>query len=356
MATSLITENAPADTAQVGLSPLAELAAHLHALAQREHHPQAAPIFDRNSDLADEFYRWSPLWATYRGRFLFPAQPVPGRSLAEELADVADLPIRRFAEYAGYAVFGGYSRTSLAQVLEDPEQQRQLRKTVRQRSTDRSELADQLLTSPAGFRDRLLDFLTRYDSAHFSAEWQALRPRLQAESDRLRLRIRDKGVATALAELSPSAARLDRPERVVVDTMHFGIVRLHQPYQVIPSYFGWPHYLVKHEPGWPVIIQYGLPPGDHPREVTTALVRSRLQVLVDPARIKLCRMIVNDGLTTAELARRSGMAAPQVSRHLRKLRDAELVRADRNGRLVYYHLNLDAIRALGADLEMAMRR
>lgn len=31
--------------------------------------------------------------------------------------------------------------------------------------------------------------------------------------------------------------------------LHFGIVRLHQPYQVVPSHYGWPHFLVKHETG-----------------------------------------------------------------------------------------------------------
>jgi DNA-binding transcriptional ArsR family regulator len=358
MATTLIFENAPPDAAQVGLSPLTELVAHLHALAQREHHPQAAaePGLTRDPELSEEFHRWSPLWATYRARYLFPFRPLLGRCLADELADIADLPLPRFAEYAGYAVRGGHSGLRLDRILTDPEQQRHLRSTVRQRSTARTELADQLLGSPAAFRDRLLEFLARYNATHFDAEWQALQPRLQAEAHRLRIRIRDKGAAAALAELNPTAAHLERPERVVVDTMHFGIVHLQQPYQVIPSYYGWPHYLVKHEAGWPVVIQYALPPGSRPREVTLALVRSRLQVLVDPARIRLCRMIVNDGLTTLELARRSGMAAPQVSRHLRKLREAELVLAERNGRLVYYHLNLDAVRMLGSDLELAMRR
>lgn len=359
MATSLIFAGAPANAAEVGLSPLAELVAHLHALAHREHHPQAMgePVLARHPDLADEFYRWSPLWATYRGRFLFPYRSSLGRSLADELADIADLPLPHFAELAGYAVRGGHSGASLDRILDDPEQQQHLRHTVRQHSTARSELADHLLSAPAAFRDSLLDFLFRYSAAHFDSKWHALQPRLQAEVHRLRIRIRDKGAAAALAELSPTATHLERPERVVVDTMQYpGIVRLRQPYQVVPSHYGWPHFVIKREPGWPVLIQYGLLPGDRPREVTLSLVRSRLQVLLDPARIRLCRMIVNDGLTTLELARRSGMMAPQVSRHLRKLREAELVRAERNGRLVYYYLDLNAIRMLGSDLELAMRR
>lgn len=69
------------------------------------------------------------------------------------------------------------------------------------------------------------------------------------------------------------AVHLDEPERVVVDTMHFGIVRLREPYLLVPSYYGWPHFLVKHEPSWPVVIQYGLPPSDQRSQVTLALRR-----------------------------------------------------------------------------------
>ncbi|WP_346138383.1 metalloregulator ArsR/SmtB family transcription factor [Streptomyces coeruleofuscus] len=53
---------------------------------------------------------------------------------------------------------------------------------------------------------------------------------------------------------------------------------------------------------------------------------------------------------TAELAARLGMTSPQVSRHLRHLREAGLVLTHREGTAVYYGLNTEAMGRLGPDL------
>nr|WP_267881717.1 MULTISPECIES: ArsR family transcriptional regulator [unclassified Streptomyces] len=50
------------------------------------------------------------------------------------------------------------------------------------------------------------------------------------------------------------------------------------------------------------------------------------------------------------LAARLGMTSPQVSRHLRKLREAGLVLTHWEGTAVYYRLDTDAIGRLGPDL------
>ncbi|MEU4157959.1 DUF5937 family protein [Actinoplanes sp. NPDC026670] len=359
MAVSVIVDNLPAAAVRPGLSPLAELTAHLHAHTEREHHPQIRPGDGSGPgpELTEQMHQWSPLWAAYQARFLFPAGPQPGRALADELADVADLPLDRFAEHAGYALRGGNSGPPLDALLHDTGQQQHLRRAARLRSTSRRELTEQLLDGPGAFRADLLEFLARYAEACFDAEWQRLHPRLLAETHRLGIRLRDRDVATALAELSPSATVLDQPRRVLLDKMHSGIVRLgRRPCLVVPSHYCRPHLLVKHEPGWPVVIQYGVPTAGGAAEPSLALLRSRLQTLADPARIRLCRLIAREALTTVDLAQRSGMTEPQVSRHLRQLRDVTLVRPERDGRLVHYQLDLEAIRNLGLDLEHAIYR
>lgn len=359
MAVTVIVDSLPPTAVRVGLSPLAELTAHLHANTEREHHPQGRPGEEpaRDPALAEQVHRWSPLWAAYQARFLLPGGPSLGRSLADELAGIAHLPLARFVEHAGYAIRSGNSGPPLDRLLDDAGQQRELRRAARLRSTSRRELAEQLLDGPAAFRADLLDFLARYAQACFDAEWHQLRPRLQADVHRLRIRLRDRDTATALAELSPSATVLDQPRRVLLDKLHSGIVRLDQrPCLVVPSHYCWPHLLVKHEPGWPVVIQYGIQTARGATEPSLALLRSRLQALADPARIRLCRLIAREALTTLDLAQRSGMTEPQVSRHLRQLRDATLVRPERDGRLVHYQLDLEAIRNLGLDLEHAIYR
>jgi DNA-binding transcriptional ArsR family regulator len=358
MAVVVIVESAPPAALRVGVSPLAELTARLHAVTEREHHSQVEP----DEPVPDEVDHWSPLWAAYQARFLLPGGPLPGepalgRPLGHELADISRLPLPLFAEHAGYAIRGGNSGPPLDRLLDDPEQQHQLRRAARLRSTGRSELADRLLEAPTAFRDDLVDFLARYAETWFGADWRRLQPRIQAQAHRLQIRVRDRDPATALAELSASATVLDAPRRVLFDKLHTGIVRLDQrPCLVVPSHYCWPHLLVKHEPGWPVVIQYGIRPGGGATEPSLALLRSRLQALADPARIRLCRLIAREALTTLDLAQRSGMTEPQVSRHLRQLRDAALVRLERDGRLVHYQLDLDAIRNLGIDLEHAIFR
>jgi DNA-binding transcriptional ArsR family regulator len=359
MAVTVIVDNLPPTAVRAGLSPLAELTAHLHAHTEREHHPQARPNNETalGLGLTEQMHRWSPLWAAYQARFLLPVGPNLGRPLADELADIAGLPLTLFVEHAGYAIRGGNSGPPLDRLLDDPEQQQQLRRAARLRSTSRSELTEQLLDAPTEFRAHLLDFLASYAQACFDAEWHRLRPLLQAEVHRLRIRARDRDLATALAEISPSATVLDRPRRVLLDKLHSGIIRLDQrPCLMVPSHYCWPHLLVKHEQGWPTVIQYSVQTVRGSAEPSLALLRSRLQALSDPARIRLCRLIAREALTTLDLAQRSGMTEPQVSRHLRQLRDATLVRPERNGRLVHYQLDLEAIRNLGLDLEHAIYR
>jgi DNA-binding transcriptional ArsR family regulator len=358
MAVTVIVENLPPAAVRVGLSPLAELTARLHAHTELEHHTQVRPDDEAaDPELVQQMHRWSPLWAAYQARFLLPGKPVLGRPLAGELDDIARLPLPLFAEHAAYAIRSGNSGPPLDRLLQDAEQRQQLRRAARLRSTGRRELADQLLDQPAEFRAELLDFLDRYAGACFHAEWGILRQRIETAVHRLRIRLRDRDPATALAELSPSATVRDHPRRVLLDKLHSGIVRLDQrPCLVIPSHYCWPHLLVKHEPGWPVVIQFAIQAAYGSAEPSLALLRSRLQALADPARIRLCRLIAREALTTIDLAQRSGMTDPQVSRHLRQLRDAALVRPEREGRLVYYQLDLEAIRALGLDLEHAIFR
>ena len=47
--------------------------------------------------------------------------------------------------------------------------------------------------------------------------------------------------------------------------------------------------------------------------------------------------------------------SPQVSRHLRTLRDLDLVRVQRNGRHVHYQLDLAAVERIGHDVATALQ-
>ncbi|MER7571482.1 metalloregulator ArsR/SmtB family transcription factor [Streptomyces sp. NPDC126514] len=84
-------------------------------------------------------------------------------------------------------------------------------------------------------------------------------------------------------------------------------------------------------------------PADHPLALT------------DPRRVRLCRLIARQAMTTADLADRLAMTRPQVSRPLRALRDPGLVRVERNGRYVPYGLDTAAVERIGRDVVTALQ-
>lgn len=63
------------------------------------------------------------------------------------------------------------------------------------------------------------------------------------------------------------------------------------------------------------------------------------RALSDPTRRRLLALLRRGDRTAGELASEFDLAWPTVSGHLKVLRDADLVHADRNGTSLTYHLN-----------------
>jgi hypothetical protein len=81
----------PPDRLRFAASPLAELTAMLHVLAEPAHHPQlagwAGDVWARlGSELAERLREAEFLWRSSRADFLVPSRPRP--TLAEELDEV----------------------------------------------------------------------------------------------------------------------------------------------------------------------------------------------------------------------------------------------------------------------------
>ena len=81
------------------------------------------------------------------------------------------------------------------------------------------------------------------------------------------------------------------------------------------------------------------------------------KVLGSTSRLRLMREIRRDPATVSSLVEATGMSQPLVSQHLRMLREAELVKAVRHGREMYYevadshvvHLIEDALEHVAED-------
>ncbi|TYB61515.1 winged helix-turn-helix transcriptional regulator [Nonomuraea sp. PA05] len=330
-------------------SPLAELCACLHALDEPGHHPLSAGWVARaharlDAGLLATAAAWAPLYGAFRARYLLPLSAGRRRTLDDELGEVAELPIGDFVAMTVQALIG-VNETELAPRLSDETLHR-----LRLISSSRQEIGGRLRADPHAVRARLLDFLAAFARAAFAAEWPALRRTLDHDGA---LRERDlrrrgaltlSGLPTATAG-TPSGRRL----HVVFDKLYNATARVTaaRPCLLVPTVHGRPHFVIKHYPGYPVVIQYSADAAETP-SLDTA--RRRLAALQDPTRLRLCHAILRNPVATSELANQLGMTAPQVSRHLRRLREAGLVHTHRRGPVVYYQLDADAVQRLGPDL------
>lgn len=344
-----------------GLSTLAELTASLHVLTEATHHERDRAWAERiraalPGPLLRELGSLSALWGSYRARFLLPISAGLDLPIDQELGQIAAMPIDQFAVLAAYALRGGDSGQVLDDVLDRIDLQSQVIERARLRGRDATALARRLFEAPDAFRARVLEFLHDGHAAFFVDVWERTSTELAMDARRRRDCVSRIGLPATLAQLSPSMGLREQPARVHIDKIHHGVVDLsRRPLLVVPSALGWPHLLVKHEPGWPVVLQYPVKfAGRGP--ISLDLLHKRLVVLADPVRLKLCRAVAREARTTSELATIWGMSESQISRHLRGLRDAGLVRTSRRGRFVVYELEAGALARLGEDLRDALLR
>ncbi|MFI6734392.1 DUF5937 family protein [Nonomuraea sp. NPDC050451] len=355
VAVTLLLDSPGTGSVAVQQSPLAELCACLHVLDEPGHHPGSASWVARahaglDSELLATAAAWAPLWSAFRARYLLPLSAGPARTLDGELREVAGLPIGDFVAMTVQALIGK-NDTELAPRLSDEVLHR-----LRLISSSRMEIGARLRADPEAFRGELLGFLADFAAAAFDAEWPSLRPAL--DRDRAE-RVRDlhRRGALALADLPTASTSSDgrRPLRIVFDKLYNATARVDEgrPCLLVPTVHGRPHFVIKHYPGYPVVIQYS---ADGAATPTLETARRRLAALQDPTRLRLAYAILRNPVATSELAIQLGMTAPQVSRHLRRLREAQLVHTHRRGSVVYYQLDADAVERLGPDLLSVLYR
>jgi len=76
------------------------------------------------------------------------------------------------------------------------------------------------------------------------------------------------------------------------------------------------------------------------------------RALSDPTRRRILALLRDGDMTAGELQSRFEQSWPTISAHLRVLREADLIQADRHGTSITYHLNVSLLeRALAALME-----
>ncbi|MFE4670403.1 DUF5937 family protein [Streptomyces sp. NPDC056716] len=348
-------------------SPLAELCMALHALGEPEHHPglrgwTEGVTAGLDPFVADRMCEADFLWrSTYSDVFMpfaaLPGDVLPGATLAEDLDLLDKLPDDQFVDAAleftrtykydlrppDYL----HSRTGHARALEVAASrgQRQLRFTQR------------LLYDPPSVRAWLRRFLEDCEEAFFADTWAKLRPQLASDAQHKTELLRRKGLAEALAAVSP-AVRLDEEGgRIVVDKLIEGRgVASTGRLLLVPTSLGRPHLNVLHRHGWQPLLHYPVSAPAPVRPPSVEQLSLRMTALSHPVRMRICRHLARSAYTTTELAQAHGMTAPEISRHLGVLKKAGLVTTRRRGRYVLHQLDVTVVARLGSDfLEGVLR-
>ncbi|KIF75616.1 hypothetical protein QR77_20310 [Streptomyces sp. 150FB] len=360
MVVVLDAEGADASDFVAGTSPLAELLACLHVLAEPEHHPESRTWLARvggrlPGPLVQELRYYAPMWARYRCRLFFPLRKPLDRTLHDELDSLLGLDTGVFVRLAANAIRGVVFPG--ANILLNASERREFIKACERRSFSRGELANALVDDPESFRTGLVDTLYHCAEAFFDEEWSRVGPRLGDVAARVREQLRTESAGAVLTSVSPTATATQQPARISYDKLQSarGTIRDRGCF-LVPTMHGWPHLILKLDEGLPLVVHFIAGDWEQRPPVSQSLVRDRLSAISEPARLELCRHLLGEPITTSELAERMGIGEPQVSRHLRRLREVGLVSSQREGRMVYHRLHAELLLNLGADVLTTVMR
>ncbi|MGF0313473.1 DUF5937 family protein [Rhodococcus sp. IEGM1428] len=352
MAVTLVVEGAEARQFVYRASQLAELAAYLHALTHPEHHRGSrdlisSALIELPPSLLSRIRLWSPMWGVQRARFLFPLDLSSDVSFDQELQGVVDYPPDLFLETSAKCII----ETLRDYSAQFPETRERLRNDLlthtKRLSRERSEIATRILDDPDGCRKEIADILADAGTQpHFRRQWSAIKPRLAGEVMLRQRELQIRG-GISIADTSDTARTYNDPTRVVFDKLYHAFASVKEESVVgVPSIWSAPHFVVKHVSGMPIVVQYPL---HQAGPISFDLIAHRLEALNDPMRVKICYHILREPRATIDLAAQLNTSEAQISRNLRKLREAGLVIGERDGRVVRYRMNTDAVRRLGAD-------
>ncbi|GII27569.1 DUF5937 family protein [Planotetraspora mira] len=351
----------PAERLRFAASPLAELTAMLHVLAEPGHHPRLAGWAGEvwsglRPELAERLREAEFLWRSSRADFLVPARP--RQTLAEELDDVDRIDDETYVA-AALTTTCGSNRVHFAapSPLSDATARERALDLAQARGALQEAFAERLLADPAAVRARVRHTLEQCAEAFFDAAWARVSVRLATD---LRLKndlLKRQGIGAALSSVSGAVTLASDGDCIIVDKLQDNATAAHGTgVTFIPSDFGRPHLVVIHAPGWQPVVQYPVAEPSPSEPVPLETVTLRLEALAHPVRMRLLRTLARGPHTTGELAHAWELSPPEVSRHLAVLRRAGLLTTRRRGRYVHYTLNLPEMTTLGTDLLAAVLR
>ncbi|MGV9252935.1 DUF5937 family protein [Streptomyces sp. NPDC003697] len=349
-------------------SPLAELGMALHALSEPGHHPGlqgwVTTVTARlDCHLADRMCEADFLWRTTFSDLFLPCAglpggtALPGRTLAEELDLLDKLTDEQFVDAALEFTCALPYSTPGPGPLSDTALRRRALELAAARGPQQARFSERLLADPPRIRAWLRQFLQDCDEAFFAETWARLHRQLAADARHKTELLRRKGLADALAAVSPAVALDEAAGRITVDKLGEGrTATADGGLLLVPTSLGRPHLMVLHRYGWQPVLHYPAGASDPAGPPSVEQLTLRMTALSHPVRMRLCRSLARSAFTTGELTQMHGMTAPEISRHLGVLKKAGLVTTRRRGRYVLHQLDVAMVARLGSDFLEALLR
>lgn len=72
-------------------------------------------------------------------------------------------------------------------------------------------------------------------------------------------------------------------------------------------------------------------------------MQETLRALADPIRREILNMLKNGRMSAGDIADRFSVTGASISRHLSVLKEADLIRDDRQGKFIFYELNTSVL-------------
>ena len=86
------------------------------------------------------------------------------------------------------------------------------------------------------------------------------------------------------------------------------------------------------------------------------MIQNTLNALSDPTRREIIKLLTKGEFTAGQIAEKFDISAPAISRHLAVLREAGIVKSERDGKCIKYALSLDSIEVLGNWIKEIIER
>ena len=209
---------------------------------------------------------------------------------------------------------------------------------------------------PTAFVQRLLRVLQGYWTDVFRAEWERRYPLLDSRRALEASRLDTSAPATWLPTLHDRISYEAATGQLVFhkqQDLRFALEQLER-IDCVPSTFIVPHLMVgymQHR----LVISINVAPVIFSTERVPAELLDVAKALADETRLRIFKAVLRRPHYTQELALSMGLAEPTISRHLKILKAAKLVRSYKEGAFVQYSGLLDPVDRLPAVLREFLR-